>query len=371
MNITIYDPTFEPVTIFDTYESFIWTDRYNEPGDFEIYTVLKPEYLSFFKRDYYVEIEDSEHMMIIENIETETDAESGNHLRISGRSLESILDRRIVWNQTNIEGSLEKGIRQLLTENIIAPEIKERQIENFIFEDSTDIRVTDLNMENQYTGDTLLEVIEDVCKDNDIGFKICLNDNNQFVFSLYAGVDRSYEQDVNEYVVFKPSYDNVISSNYKEEGESFKNVCLVVGDDRNFDADAQDETLIINEDDKVKIARVVGYASGLSRRELYSNASGINKDEDMSEDEYKAKLDQHGTEELNKHMIKKTFDGQYETTKMFVYKRDFFIGDIVQVSDGFGNEAPSRILEFIWSHSASGFEAYPTFKGYDSSEEYD
>lgn len=370
MDIMIYDESFEPIAVFDTYTSFIWTDRYGEPGDFEIYTDLNPDFLEIFKRNYYVEIPGSEHTMIIEDITTETEFSDGNHLKISGRSLESILDRRIVWGTTDINGNLQSGIKQILTEAFFAPEIGDRRIPNFIFEDSTDSKVTSLTMENQYTGDNILDIVKDLCAANEIGYKILRNDNNQFVFSLYAGADRSYEQEANDFVVFKPSYDNVISSTYQETGTTLKNVILVVGEDRQFSADAEGETLSIDEKDKTKILRIAGSASGLARRELYCTASDINKEEEMSEDEYKAKLDQRGAEELLKNSIKKQFDGQYETTKMFVYKRDFFMGDVVQVSDGFGNEAPSRIIEFIWSHNSSGMESYPTFKAYDSSEQY-
>lgn len=368
MNITIYDQSFDPIGIFDSYSSFIWTDRYSEPGDFEIYTDLNSEYLNLFKRDNYIQIGDSEHTMIVENITTETDFSDGNHLKITGRSLESILDRRIIWGTLDINGNLQNGIRQILTESIISPAIPDRAIPNFIFEDSTDPNVTSLTMEHQYTGDNVLDVIKDLCSSNDIGFKIVLNDRNQFVFSLFAGTDRSYEQDKLDFVVFKPSYDNVISSTYEEVGEGYKNVVLVVGEDRQFNADAGGEILYIEEKEKTRILRIIGQAQGLTRREYYENASGIQMEEDMSEDEYKAKLDQRGMEKLEENSIKKKFDGQYETTKMFVYKRDFFMGDIVQVSDGFGNEAPSRIIEFIWSHNSSGIESYPTFKAYDSTE---
>ncbi len=370
MDIMVYDENFEPIAVFDTYTSFIWTDRYSEPGDFEIYTDLNPDFLNIFKRNYYIEIPDSEHTMIVENITTETNFSDGNHLKISGRSLESILDRRIVWGTIDINGNLQDGIRQILTEAFFAPTIKERRLPNFIFEDSSDKKVTNLTMENQYTGNNILDIVKELCESNDIGFKILRNDSNQFIFSLFAGTDRSYEQEVNDYVVFKPSYDNVISSTYEETGTTLKNVILVVGEDRQFDVDAEEETLTIDEGEKTRILRIAGDASGLTRREYYCNASDIQMEDDMSLAEFQAKLDQRGAEELLKNSIKKQFDGQYETTKMFIYKRDFFMGDIVQVSDGFGNEAPSRIIEFIWSHNSSGIESYPTFKAYDSSEQY-
>lgn len=38
MDIYVLDTNFTVVKILDTFSSFIWTDRYNLAGDFEIYT---------------------------------------------------------------------------------------------------------------------------------------------------------------------------------------------------------------------------------------------------------------------------------------------------------------------------------------------
>ena len=104
MDLLILDKNFDTIGIIDTYESFNWTDRYNEAGDFEITMVLDTvqhtkELLSIFVEDNYVYLGMSEHLMIIEDLNITTDQEEGNKLVVSGRSLESILDRRIVWDQ--------------------------------------------------------------------------------------------------------------------------------------------------------------------------------------------------------------------------------------------------------------------------------
>ena len=38
MEVLVLNTEFESVAIIDTFESLIWTDRYYEAGDFEIYT---------------------------------------------------------------------------------------------------------------------------------------------------------------------------------------------------------------------------------------------------------------------------------------------------------------------------------------------
>ena len=353
MEMYVLNKSFEKIALIDAYESLLWTDRYNKPGEFEIYTPVADFALQYPVADNYLQIKESEHTMVIEDTTIESNVETGNHIKITGRSLESILDRRIVWAQTDISGNLQNGIKRLLNENIINPSIADRRIPNFIFEDSDDPEVTKLTMENQYTGDNLLDVIQTLCETNEIGYKILLSDEGNFVFKLYKGIDRSYRQEVLPFVVFKPSFENIINSNYAELNSEAKTITLVAGEGEGAS----------------RKTRVVGTGSGLLRKELYTDARDIQKEEGMSDAQYYAKLDQRGTEKLKENKIKKTFDGECETTRMYVYKRDFDMGDCVQVANEYGMESPTRVVEYIWSSSAQGTTSYPTFEALDYEEE--
>ncbi len=354
MDLYILNTKFEKIAIVDTYESVLWIDRYNKPGEFEIYTPVADFALQYPVANNYLQIKDSEHTMIIEDITIESNIETGNHIKIVGRSLESILDRRIVWTQTNISGNLQDGLEKLFNENIISPSIADRKIDNFVFEKSTDEAITSLTMDNQFTGDSLLDVINTLCNVNEIGYKIILNDHNQFVFSLYKGEDRSYRQEKNPYVVFKPSFENIINSNYAEKTSTGKTITLVAGEGEGT----------------ARVTRTVGSGSGLDRKEMYVDARDI-QSEGLSQSDYFAKLDTRGDERLKENKVEKSFDGECETTRMFVYQRDFFMGDCVQVANEYGMESPTRVVEYIWSSSSSGTLSYPTFEAleYESEEE--
>lgn len=45
-----------------------------------------------------------------------------------------------------------------------------------------------------------------------------------------------------------------------------------------------------------------------------------------------------------------------------MYGKDYFRGDIVQVSNEYGIDARSRISEVIHSESTEGVDVYPTFE---------
>lgn len=349
MDLTVLDTEFTPVAIVDVYESFIWTDRYREWGDFELYTPMTNDILNYIKQDYYLVNRNSEYAMIIEKLLINSNNDTGNHLTVTGRSLESILDRRIVWKQTRIRGNLQNGIKKLIYDNIISPTDANRKIENFIFEESIDPRVTELTIDAQFTGDNLYEVIRSICAERNLGFKVTLNDDNIFVFKLYVGVDRSYEQTDNPYVVFSPNFDNLINSNYIESKSSLKNVTLIGGE---------------GEGSERKFA-TLGNSSGLNRREIFTDARDITSTVDevtLSNDEYTAQLQQRGSEKLAENVEVVSFEGEAETTLMFKYGEDFFIGDVVQVANEYGHETKAQIIEVVISENEEGSSIYPTFE---------
>lgn len=356
MEALVLDTNFIAVGILDTYTSFIWTDRFASCGDFEVYTTANQKTIDLLKTDYYLWRKETNHVMIIDEIKIDTDTEEGSTLTVCGESLEAILKRRIIWTQTTVSGSLQNGVKKLLDENIIEPVDENRKIPNFIFEENPDERLSELTLEGQYTGDNLYDVICHICDMYGIGFQITLNDDNQFVFKLVVGEDRSYAQDANTYVVFSPDWDNVINSNYLESTRPVKNVVLVAGEG---EYPNRKETSI-------------GVVSGLDRRELFVDARGVSStkedDSTMTDAEYSAALNQKGEEELTLHKKTHVYDGEMNADQMFVFGEDFFLGDTVQLKDDYGNESGARIIEMIYSRNKSGFSYYPTFEILDNEE---
>lgn len=348
MEVLILDESFKQVCLIDAFESLIWTERYGGCGNFELYTPADASILEQVKQDYYAWLRDSDQVMIVEEVQISTEVETGGHLIISGRSLESILDRRIIWQQTILNGNLQNAIKRLINENVISPSIADRKIAGFVFQESTDPNITGLTIRAQYTGDNLYDTIETICKTYSIGFQVLLNESNQFVFSLYSGADRSYDQSANPYVIFSPKFENIINSNYLESKKTLKNVTLVAGEDEGT----------------TRRTRIVGSGKDLARRELYTDARDIQsetEDGKIPDSEYYAQLDQRGSEKLADHQYTKTFEGQVESTQTFVYGEDFFKGDIVQIVNEYGIESKVRVIEIVRAQDTTGYDMYPTF----------
>lgn len=352
----ILDRDFNRVGILDRFESLLWTERFMSYGDFEIYTAVTLENVTKLQEGYYLQDNTSEQVMIIEDIEINANSDVGNHLIVTGRSLESILDRRIVWVQTILDGYLQGQVEKLLNQNAINPDDPNRKIPGLIFKQSTDERITSLKVSIQFTGDNLYDAIKVICDTAGIGFRITLNEDNQFVFELYMGEDRSYDQMKNPYVIFSPNFDNLINSNYLQSKKTLKTVTLVAGEEQGT---ARRTTTVYPGEDTATTN------VGLDRRELYTDARDISstvEDRTLTNDEYTALLVQRGTEKLAENVEIKTFEGQIESRTMFVYGKDYFRGDIVQVSNEYGIDARSRISEVIHSESTEGVDVYPTFE---------
>lgn len=351
MVIWVLDTNFDTVSVIDEYMSFIWTDRYNQPGDFELCMSMNIGLLDIFKKNYYLYISSSDHLMIIETIQVDTDVEEGNFMIIKGRSLESILNRRIVWQQTIFDGNLQNAVKKLISEAIISPSDSNRMISNFIFQDSTDPQITSLSLSAQYTGDDLLEVVQNICDEANIGFRITLNSSNQFVFNLYTGVDRTYDQNDRPYVVFSTDFDNLINTNWITSYENLKTITLVAGEGEGSD----------------RKTTTVGDSSvtGLNRRELFTDARDISSDNGaISDADYYAQLQKRGAEKLqeNDNRAIDTFEGSIDHNGVFKYHDDFEIGDIVQFKNEYGIEGKVRIIEYIVSDDREGYQEYPTFE---------
>lgn len=353
MNALIMDKDFKSLAVIDDYESFIWTDRYVGYGDFEIYAPVSAAFFEYAKDGYYIWCDSSEHMMIIEKNDIESDAENGSHVIVTGRSLESILDRRIIWKQTVLSGNLQNGIKKLLDENVINPSDGNRRIPNFVFKVSTDPAITRLTADAQYTGDNLYDAIKSLCEANELGFRLVLNSNHEFEFSLYSGTDRSYNQRKLPYVVFSPNFENLVNSNYYESSAELKNVVLIGGEGEGSD---RKYTSIYGNGS-------TGYEAGLTRRELFVDARDLStktSERELTAEEYTAQLQQRGYDKLGENISLIGFEGGIENTEMFSYGKDYFVGDVVQIQNEYNIRATVRVDEIVISDSNTGTVIVPT-----------
>ena len=372
MEFMVLDSKFDAIAMIDTFTSAIWTVRYDQAGDFELYTPVRLDYLQNMVIGNYLWNRNSDRLMIIETVEIQTDSENGPQLYVSGRSLESILDRRIITSSEVFTGNLSEIIGTILTREVMAS--GNRRIPGFIYTPSTDIRITSITAEFTARGENVYDIICSLCQENKIGFKVLPHGTGGFEFQLYKGVDHSYDQNEVPYVVFSPSFENLLNSNYIKSFKAYKNAVYAVGTyqkevtitDKYKDDDGtwvETETTTYEETEVTAWGySESGTPSGLARREIFVDNGGVNDGEQGGEASSWNEINkQKGLTELADHQTTTAFEGELEATRQYIYGEDFDIGDIVQVENEFGITGTVYISEIVWSQDVNGLTMTPTF----------
>lgn len=345
MEVYVLNENREKIGIIDDYKSLIWAKRYIQFGDCEIYVHARDEYFSLLNTGHYLARDDDDMVCKINKLELDTSTEDGDYIIATGVDCRSILNQRVVWQQTNYKGTVENYIRQLITDNIIAPTMVERTID--FFKLGATAGLTD-QIEEQVTYAQLGDKIIELCNTYQYGSRVELGLDDSFMFSVYVGTDRSYNQTENDYVVFSPEFDNIISSTYIVDSSSVKNVALIAGEGEGID----------------RKRATYGSASGIARHELYVDARDVSSqvEADAEPIDYDAMLQARGVEALASYGTVQSFEGEVEPSYSYKYGVDYHLGDIVQVMNEYGVSSSARVTEVIETFDQDGYSVIPTFQ---------
>lgn len=344
----IMDNNFYKLALLENYKSLIWTTRYYDHGDFQITLPFNADIVKYCQCTYYIVRPDDENIGIIEKVDAKITETNEQYVVLSGRFLTAILARRIIAQQTEVSGSVASCINKLITDAIINPTIPERKISNFILGSYT----TSQTMQAQYTGKNLYTVIHDICLQYGLGFKITLNSSNQFVFQLYEGTDRSYNQDVNPHVVFSDSMDNLINAEFEVDFENVVTAVLAAGE-----GEGLQRKTVWAATDKISVLP----ATGLYRFEYYLDARNTSTNGgEISDQEYLNQLSELAQEQFSSYETKSAGEANLQYLK---YRKDIFVGDVVSMMDEtVGLNTTVRIIEVIESLDENGmYQIIPTF----------
>lgn len=340
MNIYILNTSYEPVAVIDAFKSLIWTKRYYTCGDFELYIPADENLLQYLQNDYFIMRDDDDSAMIIERLEIQTDVENGDYYIVSGRSIESVLARRIVMWQTIINTTdVIQGLKQLIVAHTGQGDSSDyRSIPGLVIDDSLTVSE---NLITQITGDVLLDAVSSICQRFGIGMKMVLS-GSALTVSFYQGSEVD--------VIFSPEFDNMINSHYLRDYTDLANYAIVAGEGEGTS--------------RVQIAvpATTTTPSGFALREMYVDARDLStNDGAITNQNYVQFLTERGKEKLAEREIVQSFEAEIEPQTSFVYKPDYNLGDIVTVTNEYGVTANPRIVEIIESWDDTGYTAIPTF----------
>lgn len=399
MELYILNSQYEIVGMIDAAESVLWNKKYNDVGYCEIYIPCDEEMLTLLQRGNYVYRYDDDMFCKIETVEITTSAEEGDYIIATANDMNNILAGRIVRWPIVYSGTVAGFIKQILTENIIAPAQSQRQIANFEIDESNFSTFRDRINANTNAED-ILQLITATCKAYNYGFRVSCNINTRkLVFSLYRGADKATAQS-DEYIEFSPAFANILSSNYKEDESNYKNIAYVGytnsneefallsmyngasetnGEERRevyVDGTQQSREITLNElkqlfpttyrtGNAYYIDESDGGTIAVATVEVTENPETGETEEKLTVTDYSFMLiiQRLGRFALAEHTKKQSMSGTVDTVDTYVYKQDYDLGDVVKVINEYGISAEAQIIEIMESDdNENGYVIEPKFE---------
>ena len=440
MEAYVLDTDLKTIGVIDNYNSFIWTERYAEAGDFELNIPASVELVKLLKQDRYLRIADSNEIMIIEGIAIKTE-NNAPHMTVTGRSLVSILDRRVIlgtryFNATGVDGAeMDKNVwqivRTIVDENAITPENNPLNVNtgdehlkdyNTMMKNNrrfNNLQAPDEDYYNnnsianpynkitikkptniQFNGETLYDAVKSICDKYHLGFAISdyskfpgFSSDKSFVFYIYDGQNRTSGQkeksdhSYNTPVILSPLFENVANISYASSTNGLKTILLAVGEESGkgdtpglrpyaivdnkgnavgYATDYPDQIDASKEPSDLELREAI---QDISSEVVMDGDSSSVQPQDLNDEQYNKALINRAFDILNdSNKALDAFDGELVNNENYKVKRDYDLGDIIEMSDGLGHSKWMRVTEIIYSHNSSGYKIYPTLALYEKDQ---
>lgn len=333
MELRVYDAALNFQGLTENQTSILWTRRYYEPGEFQIYVPLTDYNVSLFKLGNIVTFRAASEGGVIEDlILRQNNVEQV--IVASGRFLSSYMDRRLIRPRVNYEGYVEVAMRdmfQFAQEKAPLPLVVLGHLN--LFRDPVSFQATYKN---------LLEYETKLAKSAGYGFRFRPDFTaKKIYFEIYKGLDRSREQTDRAFVEFSDKFDNLNEIESRYNDQLLKNVAYVGGQ-----GEGVARTFVTVGNDSL---------SGLSRREMFVDAKDISPD-DLTEAQYLAALRERGNQKLAEQIKSESIECSTVPAGNYVYRKDYDLGDIVTVrKSDWGISTKMRITEITetYEHGAA------------------
>lgn len=348
---------FTKVAVIDNATSVIWVSRFNNTGEFELYLPATKEMLALFQGEIFLTRDNSDVTMYMEKVLLNTDDENGDYLTISGRSAECILGFRIVKRLifTAASTTAESIIRAAV--ELYTPTGSVTEYRRFPFLQLGQNNNWDDKVTRQFTGKNLLTLITEMCVEYNYGFRMAF-DGTMFTFELYKGIDRSYGQTENTYVIFSPEFENLGNTEYLVDKTNYANAAYVGGEGEGADR------------------KIYGWysanTSDLTVREIWvdaRNTSSKTESGTLTNAEYIAMLKAQGWEAVAQQKITTDFNGEILDRNGYIYGVDYNLGDKVSVENEYGIRGSAQVTAITEVEDETGYRLIPTLSEWTLAEE--
>jgi hypothetical protein len=338
------------------YDSAVWVERYQKPGEFKIKAKLSSGLKSFLPIGTFITHIRTRELMVVESQHIEEAKDKDPTIDITGRSFVGYLGERII-----AQNYIASGVNDIILYDIAADETWEQLvviINDHIgegFPVDNDDALTNVLSNHNCTGTgtiefrlikhgTVLDRVLEILKVDDVGLRILRptpTDPNIY-FNVYQGVDRTAK------VQFSTVLADLDNIEYFFSIKAYKNYARVMGR-------------------WVQTLATLGPSSGVDRRYIVVDASDI-------DEQYTAMPTGTDLSNIVNAMIIRGQEILKNKTNLTItradvspnstlqYGRDYFLGDLVTVNGNFNQTQVMRVSEFAEIEDENGTSGQPTLE---------
>jgi hypothetical protein len=386
MEIYILDALLRPIDLIDDdqFISFIWAERYAEKGDFQLVTLSTQSMRYRFPTDTMIMIDDSSRIMRVNTIEDTEDVDQGSTLTIKGFELMSVFEQRVLGFRNASTGDHPLMIAQSTSFAGITPIALMEEFVDYICYPPAVLNSGDEIPYLQPSGTpslypasnipepgaagihwdqkiaTLYSALKDVSNAYDLGFRLYKDPAAaKLYFEAYQGADRTSAQSVYPPVIFSSDVENLQNTKEYIDNTTHFNCVIAIYE---YTEDVTNRQLTI--DATVSDPDLAFTSGGFDQKTKFITISQL--PDGMVLADVPAYLEQLASEELTRSRPSDIYDGEIDQDSEFLYERDYYLGDLVEIRGNNGGGAYMRVVEQIIKFDSSGKSSYPSLVSKES-----
>jgi len=349
-------PTYLPKKSLEKFDSFIWTERYQDPGDFKVTIYDDISAVNILPLESLVSHTDTFVVMMVENIEVIREKTGRLKVEISGRSAETFLECRATagCDQALYDGSGDAIVETLTDtpENAIIYLIRSKtgvtatpsqvQIPNTT--SHVNVRVPDSSFTHVFERGSIYERVSDLMKISDCGLRL-IRPNGALTsldFQVHDGLDQTGT------VIFKATSGDLDEAHYFWSVQDWRQYVTISSHDasrsyKHRDLTAAGTTL-----------------SGFDRRVMYVEADDL--EGPFSSPTLTDAVATRAQTELDAHQKVGLLQAKVSPKAKPKFKINYDVGDLVKVFGEFSDSQVMRVTEHILTVDKTGSNGYPSLR---------
>lgn len=368
----------------DDFVSAIWTERFSAVGDVRLVLPASPVNIAKVATGTFLALRGSKEVMLLETQNIED-----NLLTVTGLSLLGFLNERMAWFKnpvTDADALIVDYTDDTRTVGQFISHVVDSMVINPVaFTGTWDPANLDWPNEEipglalgpidssgspeRLTLPTgpLYDGIAQLAEKSGVGLSLYLDfadpdTGYDLRFSTYRGVDRTSTQDINPLIRLSPNLDTLSDLKEIRSLVGYKNVAYVYYQG-SISTHLAEPSLPVPEGfaRRILVTDAEGEPVGHKEtRQSYYTFGGTYSVTVVDPSDVAAFREQNAKDVLANHNYIHAIDGQTSPQNEYKYKRDYNLGDVIELEGITGSLSKARITEYIRSQDKIGEKEYPT-----------